>query len=506
MNLSDTTIRCAAGMALPALFGLLLAACAGSPPSVSTEKDRPRAAVSSPELPDPTQPVPRRDLVGKALDNILTLRARNSSGEEIALGSGFFIKGGHVVTNAHVVADAAWVEIVDLQGRLVATAPYALAIDIDNDLAVLPTPHAEKQGLSLSENPVQPGDDVWAFGAPLGLEGSTSRGVVSAFREKEGMELIQITAPISQGSSGGPVLNDRGEVIGIATLIMTGGQNLNFAVPAEKLRAQQFTEANRERFPPASALEAERDESATQLISMMLNMAGAPEIDIGRQYRDRLDQDSPILKSNPYSVYQFRGTAGQRLQVDVMSSEFDSAAILIRETGLFGDDGWIIEDDDSGDGTDARVVATLPDTDTYYLLVLSYGATLGAYTLATSEVADSRDGRLGDRWLLVGKSITDDRYYIDTQTLRHSGGNVTVWVQTKAAEVQQLSGGDDYDSSLVFFEFDCAGRRQRMKTASYRLEGRLVLSEDVPSFQQTWSSIGPDTMAEVILEAVCRRQ
>lgn len=73
------------------------------------------------------------------------------------------------------------------------------------------------------------------MGNPEGLEGTFSRGNISAIRNREG--LIQITAPISHGSSGGPVLDERGEVIGVAASIFTQGQNLNFAVPVSKLAA-----------------------------------------------------------------------------------------------------------------------------------------------------------------------------------------------------------------------------------------------------------------------------
>jgi len=76
------------------------------------------------------------------------------------------------------------------------------------------------------------GDVVYVAGNPEGFEGTFSQGIVSALR---GSEYFQITAPISHGSSGGPVLNNRGEVIGVAAGIFSQGQNLNFAIPVSKL-------------------------------------------------------------------------------------------------------------------------------------------------------------------------------------------------------------------------------------------------------------------------------
>src|SRR5690606_26419168 len=78
----------------------------------------------------------------------------------------------------------------------------------------------------------QVGDRIYVMGNPMGLEGTFSDGLVSAKRTLVGVALIQISAPISPGSSGGPVLNARGQAVGVATLMMSEGQNLNIAVPA----------------------------------------------------------------------------------------------------------------------------------------------------------------------------------------------------------------------------------------------------------------------------------
>src|SRR5262249_3421737 len=76
------------------------------------------------------------------------------------------------------------------------------------------------------------GDEVYVVGNPEGLEGTFSQGIISSLR---GNDYIQITAPISHGSSGGPVLNKNGEVIGVAVGLIEEGQNLNFAIPVSKL-------------------------------------------------------------------------------------------------------------------------------------------------------------------------------------------------------------------------------------------------------------------------------
>jgi serine protease Do len=83
---------------------------------------------------------------------------------------------------------------------------------------------------------MRPGDPVVAIGNPLGLEDTVSNGLVSARRKLDaGVEVLQISAPIAPGSSGGPIFNDHGEVIGIATAVLQQGQNLNFGMPSRYL-------------------------------------------------------------------------------------------------------------------------------------------------------------------------------------------------------------------------------------------------------------------------------
>ena len=92
-------------------------------------------------------------------------------------------------------------------------------------------------GLPLGDSSaVEVGEEVYAVGNPEGLEGTFSQGIISGIRRVGDRDLIQITAPISHGSSGGPVLNKHGQVVGIAVGAIRTGQNLNFAIPASELQ------------------------------------------------------------------------------------------------------------------------------------------------------------------------------------------------------------------------------------------------------------------------------
>jgi hypothetical protein len=104
--------------------------------------------------------------------------------------------------------------------------------DLDNDLAVLEVDGVDTRPVTLGDSDkVAAGQQVVVIGNPEGLEQTVSNGLVSAIRELNGRRLFQISAPISSGSSGSPVFNDHGEVIGVVVSSIEAGQNLNFAVP-----------------------------------------------------------------------------------------------------------------------------------------------------------------------------------------------------------------------------------------------------------------------------------
>ena len=157
-------------------------------------------------------------------------------------GSGFFVGDGLIVTNYHVIEDA-----TRGTAKLVGTEQTHdiegyIAIDKARDLAVLKVANLSAPPLRLGDSDtIQIGEIVYAIGNPRGLEGTFSDGIISNIQldGNSGIrgEVIQMTAPISQGSSGGAVLNSNGEVIGVAASIRRDGQNLNFAIPVNYLKA-----------------------------------------------------------------------------------------------------------------------------------------------------------------------------------------------------------------------------------------------------------------------------
>lgn len=159
---------------------------------------------------------------------------------DYGLGSGWVIhadsKGSDLVTNFHVVEEAvsAGTMTVDVRQFDRTMKGTIIRVDRDDDLALV---HIGDQVAPLDVAPLRPrlGSTVMAVGAPLGLGGSVSIGIVSGFRSLGGSDYVQFSAPISPGNSGGPVVDAKGQVVGIATakLVGDGVEALGFAIPGQ---------------------------------------------------------------------------------------------------------------------------------------------------------------------------------------------------------------------------------------------------------------------------------
>jgi tetratricopeptide (TPR) repeat protein len=177
------------------------------------------------------------ELVRRIKPSSVAIETFDSRGNTLSRGSGFFIASDRIVTNRHVIERSSRVEVHLLNGRKF-TVKGVLAVDGEGDLALLQVdiPAGLAPPLPIVRSVPQEGESIVVVGNPFGLEGSVSNGIVSAVREISGYgRIIQITAPISPGSSGSPVVNMFGQVIGIATLQAAEGQSLNFAIPSERI-------------------------------------------------------------------------------------------------------------------------------------------------------------------------------------------------------------------------------------------------------------------------------
>ena len=204
-----------------------------------------------------------QEIANETLPSTVLLEMKDANGQLHSVGSGFFIGMGEIATNFHVVEGAfegsaklfGQSERYDIEGYT--------AIDVDNDLVILRIQNPDQiiidtLALPLGDSEsVHTGDPIYAVGNPEGLEGTISDGIISGIRPRDPSQdlfykRIQITAPISPGSSGGAVLNTKGEVIGVSVQGLPSlkpisshnpqdaryinvAQNLNFAIPSNYL-------------------------------------------------------------------------------------------------------------------------------------------------------------------------------------------------------------------------------------------------------------------------------
>ena len=176
-----------------------------------------------------------------ALDSTVYLRVKKPE-NQVGSASGFVIGEGLIVTSYHVFEDM----LTGSTARLVNSAliypiEFIVAADKAHDLVILKSSGISAPALPLSDSDiVRIGDTVYVAGNPEEYIGTFSVGYISAIQLSDPFvadKVLQMTAPVSHGSSGGPVLNDRGEVIGIVSSIETTGQLLNFATPVNFLKS-----------------------------------------------------------------------------------------------------------------------------------------------------------------------------------------------------------------------------------------------------------------------------
>ncbi|CAL67563.1 S1C family serine protease [Christiangramia forsetii] len=153
-------------------------------------------------------------------------------------GSGFFIGQGIGVTNYHVLADSQEAYIQIGEDFYEITNVLSKSYPANLDYVIFETEYLNASSLPIANKNPQVGEDVFAIGSPQGLSNSLTKGTISGFRDNK---RIQIDATIDHGSSGGPLFNMKGEVIGITTSGMGTGSELNFAVDIQALPYEKYT-------------------------------------------------------------------------------------------------------------------------------------------------------------------------------------------------------------------------------------------------------------------------
>jgi hypothetical protein len=217
--------------ALGIAASVVLGGCASQPYGVSTT---PPATLTEPAPTPPEAPASLNpaQIAALATPSVVTIRGRSS------MGSGFIVRrNGWIATNLHVITRQRELAVT-IPGRGELPVIEVIAADPEHDLAVIRVDADDLPVLRLGNSRgVRAGDPIVAIGHPLGFEDTISNGLVSAVRSvDDSLTVFQISAPIAPGSSGGPLIDDQGRVIGISTATVKQGQNINFGMPVAYLK------------------------------------------------------------------------------------------------------------------------------------------------------------------------------------------------------------------------------------------------------------------------------
>ena len=244
------------------------------------------------------QPVPLgiRDLVGPVQKSVVTIINYDLDGAASSIGSGFFISSnGILLTNYHVLDGAYSAAIRMADGNqypietVLARNPLVDLIKVKVDI-----PGDRLRPIALARDIPAVMDRVVVIGSPMGLEQTVSEGIISAIREMPaGGAVLQLTAPISPGSSGGPVLNNHGKAIGVVTFQAAKGQNLNFAISIDAM--DLLTEESQ---GISIAEWTIRNSMKGPALAAMLCSKGA-RLTIRGEYEEALTYFEKAAKSNP---------------------------------------------------------------------------------------------------------------------------------------------------------------------------------------------------------------
>jgi trypsin-like peptidase len=314
---------------------------------------------------------------------VVTIHALDADGQTIASGTGFFVAPeGMVVTAAHVLADAAGCSIELSDGETMRCT--VAASDTAKDVMMLLVPGTPPAMLRWgSSATAKDGDDISVVSNPLGqLPGTLSKGIISASRVVGGTKLLQISAPISHGSSGGPLLNAQGQVIGVIRSTIESGQSLNFATATDAMRNLQMD--------PAAVAEAQtvlHKPALAQRQELPASDASVPgamhAIGVGQSVNGTLtDADELYPDTSYYQRWALTTRPNQAVTIDLSSSDFDPVLIVrgAADSSLVNDDG--------GPGCASRVSFTAPSSGPFTILVNTTASPhrqTGRFTLAVSD-------------------------------------------------------------------------------------------------------------------------
>jgi tetratricopeptide (TPR) repeat protein len=305
---------------------------------------------------------------------VVVMIALDSLKRPMSQGSGFIVReDGAVVTNYHVINLADDIKVA-VGGRIRNTAGVLYA-DPENDFAIVKLEEGKYPFVILGDaDSLQVGERIFVIGSPRGLENTISEGLLSGIRRVDSArKVLQMTAPISPGSSGGPVFNEKGEVVGIATFLIEDNQNLNFALPINLAKEGLL---KKEAVQPRDACQVDFKETAAcwSYQGLAWGMRGQHDR-AAEAFRHSLSIDSGKLE--PYVnlgiSYSMTGRYGDAIEMLKKAVEIDptKVEVLTLLGSVFSDAGRY------GEATEVlkRAIAINPQPQGLYQLAVVLGKT-----------------------------------------------------------------------------------------------------------------------------------
>lgn len=369
-----------------------------------------------------------------------------TGGTEDMQGSGVVYQHGVVVSNCHVIEKAVRIEVHWNGQEHEAALRHA---DPDRDLCSLSVPTLRAPAAILgSPRSLDIGSKLYAIGAPRGLSLTLSDGILSGKRG----EILQITAPISPGSSGGGVFDEAGRLVGITTLYLRDSQQLNFALPIDWVAALP-----------------QRHVSMTAQRSSAAENAGRAEL---AEWDKRMYRDDPAYMARRPELHQRVKAIRQSLPPSQWISATERAYAEISER----ERGTVIQVYRCHTGG-----------------VLKYSSTYlpGGECVVIAPPPPSQPVQTDPRWVLLKREDGKD-LEIDTETVERTGSYASAWIR------QTTSAGT---TTLMRFSFHCSTRRFTLTDSAVRgSQGNLTEADEYPV---RWQAVVPDSIGEGVYSYLC---
>ncbi|ARU41587.1 hypothetical protein CCB80_10725 [Armatimonadetes bacterium Uphvl-Ar1] len=341
--------------------------------------------------------------------SIVTVESESANG--VSTGTGFFVKDDrHVATAYHVIKGSNKIKLFGSDGKELGI--QAVVVDVENDLAILRLREGSgyKNLILVSQDDVKIGSKILVIGNTLGfLERSISDGIVSGIRRIGTGDFVQFTAPVSQGNSGGPLLNEQGKVLGVVTFSFTEGQNVNIAVSSGNLKTLLWREfqnyddfLRREKAVIADVSESKGKESSES----------APSADSIREYYQR--SMNGIFRAHNSMWIKMQNYKGDPVQIYDLLDQFRLEVVSSLSNPPFGsnrnEEQWKYVSDMLNSGLEYC------NSRAKYLIEINYGSNRSARDEAWENLLTS-DGKFNESLSMYFKFVFGQREVMSVDLL-----------------------------------------------------------------------------------------